>query len=300
MKAISIIFVVVVVVVVGLGLRAEAQEQLTVGLYAPAAAFADSSARLAYVQGLAKAIQQKTGLPTVGRAYVRLGDLTTAKPDLAIVDGQCLAGGAMGQILATATLGGDTAPAWALYARGTDTLAGLKGKKLAYVRTGCRDNEFLDNAMLGGEVKAQSYFGALVDKPDVSGAVLAVRDYKQADAVFAPAAQAKGLTKVFDVGTIPAPGFVVLSKTLPAPVVEQVKDAVLGYGGGGGIDGWKAASQQGYAALSGRMGARLRRPVFAAPDVVRVDDQDVLVVPTSKFAEAPVRQHFWEPTVGGE
>jgi len=33
---------------------------------------------------------------------------------------------------------------------------------------------------------------------------------------------------------------------------------------------------------------------------VRVDDQDVLVVPTSKFAEAPVRQHFWEPTAGGD
>ncbi|HKA91720.1 MAG TPA: hypothetical protein VKE22_28850 [Haliangiales bacterium] len=279
---------------------ARAQEQLNVGLYAPAAAFADSSARLAYVQGLAKAIQQKTGLATVGRAYVRLADLTAVKPELAVIDGQCLAGGAMGQVLATATLGGDTAPAWGLYARGADNLAGLKGKKLAYVRTGCRDNDFLDNAMLGGEVKAQSYFGSLVDKPDVSGAVLAVRDYKQADAVFAPAAQAKGLTKVFDVGPVPAPGFVVLAKGLPAPVLEQVKDAVLGYGGGGGIDGWKAASQQGYTVLSGRMAPRTRRPVFAAPEVVRVDDQDVLVVPTSKFAEAPVRQHFWEPTAGGD
>src|SRR5262249_39574565 len=279
---------------------ARAQEQLNVGLYAPAAAFADSSARLPYVQGLAKATQQKTGLATVGRAYVRLADLTAVKPELAVIDGQCLAGGAMGQVLATATLGGDTAPAWGLYARGADNLAGLKGKKLAYVRTGCRGNDFLDHAMLGGEVKAQSYFGSLVDKPDVSGAVLAVRDYKQADAVFAPAAQAKGLTKVFDVGPVPAPGFVVLAKGLPAPVLEQVKDAVLGYGGGGGIDGCKAASQQGYTVLSGRMAPRTRRPVFAAPEVVRVDDQDVLVVPTSKFAEAPVRQHFWEPTAGGD
>jgi hypothetical protein len=25
-----------------------------------------------------------------------------------------------------------------------------------------------------------------------------------------------------------------------------------------------------------------------------------LVRPASKFAEAPVRQHFWEPSVGGE
>ena len=279
---------------------ARAQQQLNVGLYAPSAAFSDSSARLAYVQGLARAIQQKTGAATSGRAYVRLADLTAAKPELAIVDGQCLAGQPMGQVLATASLGGDAAPAWGLYSRGDASLAALKGKKLAFVRTGCRDGDFLDNAMLGGEVKAQSYFGVLVDKPDVSGAVLAVRDYKQADAVFAPASQARGLTKVYDAGTVPAPGFVVLAKGLSAPLLEQVKEAVLGYGGGGGIDGWKAASQQGYTALAGRMSARARRPIFAAPDVVRVDDQDILVVPASKFAEAPVRQHFWEPSVGGE
>ena len=31
-------------------------------------------------------------------------------------------------------------------------------------------------------------------------------------------------------------------------------------------------------------------------DVVRIDDQDVLVMPQSKFDLATVKQHFWEPT----
>src|SRR5262249_4374117 len=96
----------------------QAPEQLTVAMYAPAAAFSDSSARLAYIQGLAKAIQTKTGVATSGKIYVRLGDLVAAKPDFAIIDGQCLAAHSPGQILASAVVGGDTSQGWGLYTRG--------------------------------------------------------------------------------------------------------------------------------------------------------------------------------------
>lgn len=269
-------------------------EPMTVAIYAPSAAFADSSARLAYVQGLARAIQQKTGTPTTGKAFVRLGDLLAAKPDFAVIDGLCLASRSQGTLLATAAIGGEIAQPWGLYSRGGDGLAALKGKKLAYVKTGCRDGEFLDNAMLDGEVKTASFFGALVEKPDVAGAVLTVRDVKAADAVFAPAAQARGLTKVYDAGAVPNPGFVVL-KPGPQPFMDQVRDAVLGYGSGGGIDGWRAAAPAAYSGLGGRLGARPKRLIFAPPEVVRLDDPDVLVVPASRFEQAPVKQHFWEP-----
>src|SRR5215813_3828555 len=90
-------------------------EQLTVAMYAPAAAFSDSSARLAYMQGLAKAIQTKTGVATSGKIYVRLGDLVGAKPDFAVIDGQCLAAHNPGTLLASAVIGGETAQPWALY-----------------------------------------------------------------------------------------------------------------------------------------------------------------------------------------
>ncbi len=278
---------------------AAADEQLTIAMYAPAAAFADSSARVAYIQGLAKAIQQKTGQATTGKIFVRLGDLLAAKPDFAIVDGQCLAAHAPGPILASAVAGGDTQQGWGLYTRGGETLASLKGKKLVMVKTGCRDTDFLDNAMLESEVKTANYFGALVDKPDVAGAIATVRDYKAADAVFAPAGQARGLTKVYDAGSVPNAGFVAL-KTFPAATQDAVRDAVLAYGGGGGIDGWRAAAQASYSGLGARMGARSRRPVFAVPDVVRLDDQDLLVLPASRYEQATVKQHFWEPSSGIE
>lgn len=275
-----------------------APEQLSVAMYAPAAAFADSSARIAYVQGLAKTIQQKTGISTTGKMYVRLGDLLGAKPDFAIIDGQCLASKSPGPILATAVVAGDTSQSWALYTRG-ETLPMLRGKRIVVAKTGCRDADFLDNAMLDGEVKTATYFAAIIDKPDVTGAVLAVRDYKAADAVFAPAVSARGLTKIYDAGAVPNAGFVAL-RQYGEPLVNQVKDAVLGYGGGGGFDGWRAAAQVSYTALGVRMGGRVKRPVFAAPDPVRLDDQAVLIVPHSTYAEAPIRQHFWEPSPGVE
>lgn len=291
--------IIVLMVALAAAGSAAADEQLTVAMYAPAAAFADSSARVAYIQGLAKAIQQKTGQATTGKIFVRLGDLLAAKPDFAIIDGQCLAAHAPGPILASAVGGGDTQQGWGLYTRGGETLATLKGKKLVTVKTGCRDTDFLDNAMLESEVKTASYFGSLVEKPDVAGAVATVRDYKAADAVFAPAGQARGLTKVYDAGAVPNAGFVAL-KTFPAATQDAVRDAVLAYGGGGGIDGWRAAAQASYAGLGARMGARSRRPVFAVPDVVRLDDQDLLVLPASRYEQVTVKQHFWEPSSGNE
>jgi hypothetical protein len=274
---------------------AEAQQpaQLNIAIYAPSADFADSGARLAYVQGLARAIQQKTGIPTTGKAYVRLGDLTAAKPDFAIVEGLCIATKNLGQVLATAQMGGGTTQSWGLYTRGGESFSNLKGKKLAYVKTDCRDADFLDNAMMASEVKTKSHFASLVDKQDVKGAVAAVKDYKQADGVFAPAGQARGLTRVFDTIPVPNPGFVVLAKGLPAATVSSVQSAVLGYGASGGIDGWKAATS--YRELAGDLGTRVKRGIFAAPDVVRMDDSDVLIVPSSEFQHATVRQHFWEP-----
>jgi hypothetical protein len=271
-------------------------EPLTVALYAPGAAFADSSARLAYVQGLARAIQQKTGVPVTGKAFVRLGDLLAAKPDLAVIDGQCLAAKNPGTLIATAVIGGDVSQGYGLYTRGGESLATLKGKKLAYVKTGCRDGDFLDNAMLDGEVKTDAFFGALVDKPDVAAAVLTVRDYKAADAVFAPASQARGLSRVYDAGAVPNPGFVVLR---PLANVDAVREAVVGYGSGGGIDGWRAAAPGIYATLGGRLSPRVKRLVFAAPDVVRLDDPDILTLPASRWDQATVSQHFWDPQGAG-
>lgn len=271
-----------------------APTQLNVAIYAPSAAFADAAARLSYVQGLAKQIQTATGIPTTGKAYVRMGDLTAAKPDFAIIDGLCVAAKSPGTLLAVAKVGGGSTQAWALFSRG-DKLDALAGKKLVYVKTGCRDADFMDNAMLRSEIKTAGYFSGLIDKADVAAAVATVRDFKQADAVFAPSSQAKGLTKLIDTGSVPTPGFVQINGKLPAATVKAASGAVLSFGAQGGIDGWLAASQAEYKSLAGRLGARTKRPVFAQPDRVDINDQDVIVVPQSPTEQATVKQHFWEP-----
>src|SRR6478752_3792384 len=89
------------VALLGAQAYADDPKELTVGIYAPSVAFADSSARLSYVQGLAKAIEDKTGIKTTGKAYIRLSDLTSAKPDFAILEGLCIAAKSPGDVLAT-------------------------------------------------------------------------------------------------------------------------------------------------------------------------------------------------------
>jgi hypothetical protein len=240
----------------------QAPGQLTVALYAPSASFRDSAARSAYVQGLAKAIQNKTGVPTSGKAYVRYSDLKSARPDFAIIEGQCLAVGAPGPVLATAQIGSSTSQSWALFSRG-DNFMGLRGKKLAFMDTGCRDSDFLDNAMLDSEAKVKSHFSTMVGKPDSYGAVQTVLSYKQADAVFAPSSQGTGLTKIFDTGQVPNPGFVQMNKNVSAGVASNVQSAVLSYGADQAITGWKAAAS--YAASPARWARASRSPSSPSP-----------------------------------
>ena len=294
----AIILVSLAAALLGLPIRAaQAQQpaptQLTVAIYAPAVPFADSGARLAYAQGIAKAIQTQTGIPTTGKAFVRYGDMAAAKPDFAILDGQCIAAGRGGNVLAIASVGGDTQQAYGLYVAAGISLPALQGKKLAFVKMDCRDSDFLDNAMFESEVKTAKFFGALVDKPDLAGAVAAVAAYKAADAVFAPASQAKGLTKLFDAGSVPNAGFVTLNKSIDAALESRVGAAVLAYGGGGAIDGWRVSS--GYGGLTGRMGQRTRKPLFAQPETVRLEDLDVVAPPKSAYDLGSVRHHFWQP-----
>jgi hypothetical protein len=266
--------------------------QLTIALYAPSAAFRDSAARAAYVQGLARAIQTKTGIATEGRAFARYSDLRKAEPDFAIIEGQCLATAAPGPILATAQIGASTSQSWALFSRGDNFMA-LRGKKLAFMDTGCRDSEFLDNAMLDGEARVKAHFSAMVGKPDVYGAVETVRSYRQADAVFAPVSQGTGLTKVFDAGQVPNPGFVQINRNVSGTIAANVQAAVLAYGADQAITGWKPSAS--YAGLSSQMSPHVKKPLFALPAPVRIDDQDVVVIPQSKYEQASIRQHFWQP-----
>ncbi len=273
-----------------------APTQITVGIYAPSVEFGTAQARLAYVQGLAKAIEQNTGIKTVAQSFANMGALKSGGVDFAIVDGLCYAQNMSGKLVASANIGGGTSRAWGLYASGASDMQSLKGKKLAFINTGCNDTGFIDNAMLESEVDP-SFWGSRAGKNDLTAAVAEVASYKTAQAVFAPGTAAKGLTKVFDTGAVPNPAFVELSDKVPAAVSAKVEAAVIGFGGGGAIAGWSKGDRGIYSALAGSLGRRTKAGVLASPEPVRIDARDVLIEPPTlkDTALVDVRHHFVRP-----
>jgi hypothetical protein len=273
-----------------------APAKITVGIYTPSVEFGTAQARLAYVQGLAKAIEQNTGIKTEAQSYASITALEKDKVDFAIVDGPCYATHLSWSLLADANIGGSTTRPWALYSATGATMQDLKGKKLVYVQSGCNDAGFVDNAMLESEVDP-TFFSGRVGEKDLTGALATVESYKTAQAVFAPVGSAKSLTKVFETGAVPNPAFVEVSNSVPAATSAKVAAAVIGYGGGGAITGWTRPNREPYTALAGRLGKVQKFGILANPDPVRLDGKDVLIDPTTlrEAATVPVRRHFVRP-----
>jgi hypothetical protein len=271
-------------------------QKLVVGIYAPSVEFGTAQARLGYVQGIAKVIEQATGIKTEAQSYATLAALKHDNVDFAILEGQCVAVNTGWHVLAVANVGGGTSRTWALFSATEDKMQALNGKKLAFVQTGCNDPGFIDNAMLESEVAA-TFFDRRVGEKDLTGAIADVASYKTAEAVFAPVDAGKGLKKVFDTGSVPNPAFVQVSTKLPAGIADKVGAAVIGYGGGGAIAGWAKGAADPYHALAARLGRAVKTGVFAAPEPVRIDAKDVLLEPTTLHDTAlvTVRHHFVRP-----
>lgn len=272
--------------------EAQAPTKLTIGIFTPSVEFGTAQARLAYAQGLAKAIEQNTGIKTEAQSYATLAALKKDNVDYAIIDGPCFATNLNNKLLAVANVGGATTRIWALYSSAGDSMQALKGKKLAFIAMGCNDAGFVDNAMLESEVDA-AFFGSRVGEKDLTGAIASVTSYKTAQAVFAPVGAAKGLSKVFDAGSVPNPAFVQLSQ-VGDTVSDKVAAAVIGYGGSGAISSWTKPSRESYQAFAAKLAPVRKAGVFATPEPVRIDSRDVLLdPPTLKDAgSVAVRQHF--------
>jgi len=284
-----------ILLVAAVGAAASAQPapaKLTIGIFAPTVEFGTAQARLAYAQGLAKAIEQNTGIKTEAQSYATFAALKKDNVDFAIIDGPCFATNLSSKLLATANVGGSTTRTWALYSSAGDTMQALKGKKLAFIAMGCNDAGFVDNAMLETEVDA-AFFGSRVGEKDLTGAIASVTSYKTAQAVFAPSGTVKGLTKVFDASAVPNPAFVGLSQVSDA-IADKVAAAVIGYGGSGAIASWSKPTREPYQVFAARLAPAKKTGVFANPEPVRIDSKDVLLdPPTLKDAgTVGVRHHF--------
>ncbi len=277
---------------------AAAEEKLTIALYAPNAAFESGDARYSFVSRLAQQITSVAGVPTEPKAFVRAADFEAAikknQVDFAVIDGVYLAErGVPFTVLATAAAGGDVTTRWSLFSSEAGGVLELKGKKLALAATGAKDAQFVDNALLDGEL--QKHFASRVAAPDIASAVAAV-SLKKAECVFAPDSLGKSLRKVFEAGRVPNPAFVVVKGSLPAATVDKVKRAVLGHAASGAYDGWRAGSAEPYRALGGKMAQRNRRPVMTEPQVVPLDIGDVLAPQPLEPAPLDLKDQFWSPT----
>lgn len=291
---------ILVLLLVLTGVASAQPAKLKIGIYAPSVDFGTAQARLAYVQGLAKAIEQNTGIQTVGVPYASLAALKKDGVDFAIVDAACYATNIGWKVLANAQIGGSTSRTWALFSNTADSMLALRGKKLAYMAAGCNDGSFIDNAMLDSEVPS-SFWGGRVGEKEISGAVAAVSSYKTAQAVFAPVANGgKGLNKVFETGNVPNPAFVQLNDSVAGSIEGKVAQAVRGYGGGGAINGWSAADRGPYSLLAGQMQPVRKSGIFATPEAARIDANAVLVDPSTlkDTGVVAVRHHFVRPGGG--
>jgi ABC-type amino acid transport substrate-binding protein len=279
-----------------------ADKPITIAIYAPNAPFDSGTERFAFINRLAQQVTSAAGVPAVGKAFARYSDLEAAikskQVDFAVIDGVYLAErGVPYPVLATATTGGETSPKWALFSSTATKVEELQGKKLSIANAGTRDAEFASNALFDGEVQIAKFFALKAGAPDIAAAVAAVT-LKKADAVFAPESQGKGLRKLFEVrDRVPNPAFCEVGGGLPSDLVNKVRAAVLAHGAAGpGLDGWKASSAEPYRALAGRMGSRVRRPVMVEPEVVRIEDQDVLVPPSMEPGLPDLKPLYWQPT----
>jgi hypothetical protein len=291
MRRCVITIAIALVLAIAGGARADRPARLTVAIYAPSIELS-TAGRVALVSDIAAAVQRATGVPTSGKAYSSYADLAAAHPDLAILDPLCIAAHDPGRVLAVAVTTGDTSRRFGVFAPTKVTVDALAGKRLAYVKTGCRDLDFIDNGVFSGLIRVADFFGGTLAEPDVNGAIVATAELQKAAAVLAPAGAAGSMELVLAVDPVPNPGLVVTNRGLDADLVEQVAGAV-GTVGGGPIEGWRKGGS--YGALAGRLTAGKKHLVLARPERMSLVEPGLTRPAPPPFAPTSTPLTMWTP-----
>ncbi len=255
-----------------------AADDLEIGLYAPTAPFAGTSARQDYITRLAKHLAASSGAKPIGRVYSRAGDFASAAKggdlQLAVVDAAYLASiGSPYTVLATATRGGDTSSAWQLITRGGEaTIAELKGKTLLCPTIGGKESELVNNALLGGELP-KGFFAKIDTSPDVSSALTAL-GLGRADAAVIPGGLElpSGATRLATLPHVSWPVLVAFGGA-SAELRAQALDAIGSFDGGDVLGGFDKGGGEAVKALGKKFGKAERRGPMVTPRLeVTVDD----------------------------
>jgi hypothetical protein len=241
-----------------------------VGLFTPSAPFEGPVARLDFVSGLAA----RLGPGYVGRSYARATDFVAAvkrgEIRYAVVDATFLAAlGTPYTVLAEAQRGGATSTTWEVVTQVATarSLVDLKGKVIAVPAIGAREEAFLFQVLLEGELPRE-HFARVVYAPDTLSALASV-EHGRADAAVVPAGLPlpPGAHRVAALGAIGWPVLVALPGVAVAEA-HGVAQVAQGFVPSKVFDGFVAGGDDAVRALTTRFAhaARLdRRPPLAIP-----------------------------------
>jgi len=257
-------------VFVSLGSSARA-ETVTVGLFAPTSPFPSTSARVELATRLAETIGKALGGTASAKVFARASDFASAvkKGDVqvALVDAAYLATAGGGYtVIAAATSGGASEHRWQLIARGAEKLADLKGKRVLVPAIGARENDFVLNVLLGGEV-AKDYFGKIEAAPDTASA-LAALGLGKADAAVVPAGVElpASVVTVLALPAVHGPVLVAYG-SVTAAQRSAIAAAVASFAGDATVAGFKPAAADAVQAVARRFSVPVKRGPLAVPAV---------------------------------
>jgi len=280
---------------------------ITIGLFAPSAAFPSTAARVELANRLGGELGKALNVSGSGRVYARAADFAAAvkkgEVTLALVDPAYLAGaGGNPEVVAVAVSSDDkTAGPWQFVARGGATIADLQGKHVLVPNLGGREVDFVLNVLLDGGV-GRDFFAKIEPAPDTASALAALALGK-ADAVVVP------VTAALPPGTAAVPAAPALP-ALPNPVLvvygamsEQdlrvVREAAKRFQGDATIAGFRApGGESDGEALRGvarRFSAAVKRGPFLIP-AVRLVVGDLLEGRTFAIERTPATAFAIAPT----
>jgi hypothetical protein len=238
-----------------------------VGVYAPSAPFDGPVARVDFANRVAAALAQATGVAWEGRSYARAADFSAAvkrgEVTVAVVDVAYLAASGAGYpVLAGAVHGGALSTSWELV--GARGVAGLKGKTLVVPSVGARDESFVLEVLLEGEVD-RSHFGKITYAPDALSAIASL-EHGRADAALVPS----GLKLPAGVRTVTtlrhlAWPVVVGLPGLPAALRAKIEKALPLATGDPVFERLVAVTADGVKTVAGRFGRPARRGPLVVP-----------------------------------
>jgi len=245
-------------------------DSLTVGVFAPAAPFPSTTARVELATRLGEHLGKALGRTGVGRVYARAADFAAAvkknEVTVALVDPAYLASASGYTVIAASVRAGAIDQGWQLVAKGSTKFADLRGKRIQVPANGGRESAFVLEVLLGGNV-SRDYFAKIEVAPDTASA-LAALDLGKTDIVAVPAGIGlpAGTKTVLALPGIVGPALVAYG-TLTAQQRTQLLTAAVTFKGDATVGSFRAADGDAVRAIARRYGSTQKRGPLTVPAV---------------------------------